>query len=99
MNSRDTAAYNSIGVAKGQVDGIVNITTATLDDLRAVGLPDIIMFGNSNQYIGEQVFEDEEYLRDVVPDEAQFLNRVDAVMMIGHDEHKKINGIVQEGVL
>lgn len=37
-----------------------------------------------------QVFQDEEYLRVVVPDEESFLKRTDAKMMVGHDEEKKL---------
>lgn len=46
-----------------------------------------------------QIFEDEDYLKPVADDEAKFLDREDALMMLGHDEDKKINGQVLPGVL
>ncbi|KIX96010.1 uncharacterized protein Z520_08265 [Fonsecaea multimorphosa CBS 102226] len=40
------------------------------------------------------VFGDEEYLRVVVPDEKKFLKRETAIMMIGEDHPKKVDGKV-----
>ena len=37
----------------------------------------------------KQVFQDEEYLKAVVPDEEKFLNRGKTVMMLGWDEDLK----------
>jgi hypothetical protein len=44
------------------------------------------------------VFQDDEYLRIVVPDEEKFLKRHEAVMMLGRDETLWDNGKVIEGV-
>lgn len=44
------------------------------------------------------VFQDEEYLRVVVPDEEKFLKRNEAVMMIGRDEELFVDGKVTDGV-
>ena len=44
------------------------------------------------------VFQDEEYLRVVVPDEEKFLNRHEAMMMIGRDEELWIDRKVASGV-
>ena len=43
-----------------------------------------------------QVFQDEEYKRVVIPDEESFLKRSEAVMMIGYDEDKWVDGKVYE---
>ncbi|EXJ75708.1 uncharacterized protein A1O5_00215 [Cladophialophora psammophila CBS 110553] len=40
------------------------------------------------------VFADEEYLRVVVPDEKKFLKRETAIMMIGEEQPKKVDGKV-----
>ncbi|KIW15122.1 hypothetical protein PV08_07909 [Exophiala spinifera] len=40
------------------------------------------------------VFGDEEYLRVVVPDEEKFLKRSTAIMMVGEEKPKKMNGTV-----
>ncbi|MCJ1316940.1 hypothetical protein MMC15_002261 [Xylographa vitiligo] len=40
------------------------------------------------------VFQDEEYKRVVIPDEESFLKRSEAVMMIGYDEDKWVDGKV-----
>ena len=39
-----------------------------------------------------QIFQDEEYLRVVVPDEEGFIKRSEARMMLGHDEDKWVDG-------
>ena len=44
------------------------------------------MWGVAN---AKQVFQDEEYLKAVVPDEEKFLNRGKTVMMLGWDEDLK----------
>ncbi len=44
-----------------------------------------------------QVFQDEEYLRVVVPDEESFLKRHEGKMMIGHDDTKWVDGKKVEG--
>jgi len=38
------------------------------------------------------VFQDEEYLKRVVPDEEKFLKRAEAKMMLGYDEVKMEGG-------
>ncbi|KIW98553.1 uncharacterized protein Z519_00214 [Cladophialophora bantiana CBS 173.52] len=40
------------------------------------------------------VFADEDYLRAVVPDEKKFLKRETAIMMIGEEQPKKVDGKV-----
>lgn len=44
-----------------------------------------------------QVFQDEEYLRLVVPDEEKFLKRSEAVLMLGRDDTKWVDGKKVEG--
>lgn len=78
-------------------DGIVNITVAEVEDLDTVSSEEPFgLVALINKY---KIFRDEEYLTIVAEDEARFLDRENALLLIGSDEHKKLDGEVQAGVL
>ncbi|RDW64248.1 hypothetical protein BP5796_10750 [Coleophoma crateriformis] len=70
-----------------------HVDAQTTAGLRAAGLPlaefdgGVEMWADSVEEL-MAVFQDEEYLRVVVPDEESFLKRSEAVMMLGNDEVK-----------
>ncbi|MCJ1401106.1 hypothetical protein MMC11_004318 [Xylographa trunciseda] len=69
--------------------------------LKAHGLPIVEYDGGVDIWAATtedlmSIFQDEEYNRVVVPDEESFLKRSEAVMMIGHDEDKWVDGKVFE---
>ncbi|RDW77000.1 hypothetical protein BP6252_05053 [Coleophoma cylindrospora] len=74
-----------------------HVDAPTTAALRAAGLPlaeydgEVEMWADSMEDL-MAVFQDEEYLRVVVPDEESFLKRSEAVMMLGNDEVKWDNG-------
>ncbi|MCJ1415701.1 hypothetical protein MMC32_002033 [Xylographa parallela] len=73
----------------------------TSSALRAHGLPIVEYDGGVNIWAATtedlmSVFQDEEYKRVVIPDEESFLKRSEAVMMIGYDEEKWVDGKVCE---
>ena len=45
------------------------------------------------------MFSNKDYMTTVAEDEAKFLDREDALLMVGHDEHKVMDGVIQPGVI
>ncbi|MCJ1389885.1 hypothetical protein MMC18_002742 [Xylographa bjoerkii] len=79
-----SAALREHGLPVVEYDGGVNVWAATTEDLMSDVVVETIF----------QVFQDEEYKRVVIPDEESFLKRNEAVMMIGYDEDKGLDGKV-----
>lgn len=110
VDKRDLTSFKSLAaVPRGNYwDGIVNITVPELEDLEEVVMPFsqpclVIWTCAHPGYIRSslthlQIFEHADYLKDVVDDEAKFLDREDALLFIGHNEDKKLDGVVQPGV-
>jgi len=74
-----------------------HVDYATRSALAASGLPMAEYDGGVEMWAETledlmAVFQDEEYLRVVVPDETSFLKRHEGKMMIGYDEVKWVDG-------
>ncbi|KAI0899149.1 hypothetical protein F4806DRAFT_493649 [Annulohypoxylon nitens] len=73
--------------------------TNSSTDLRQFGIGMLSYDGAASMWANNleellQVFNAEEYLKTVVPDEERFINRAEIVTMIGWDEDKWENGKV-----
>jgi len=76
-----------------------HVDNATSEGLKAHGLPIAEYDGGVNIWARNMeelmaIFQDEEYLRVVVPDEEKFLKRNEATMMLGKDVDLWVDGKV-----
>ncbi|TVY40592.1 hypothetical protein LSUB1_G003033 [Lachnellula subtilissima] len=92
-------AWLSVAIVKANVlkYSQFHVNNPVTEDLRTKGLPMAGYDGGVNIHAGSveelvAVFQDEEYLRVVVPDEEKFLKRSEGIMMLGWEDVVWVDG-------